>query len=302
MILFGFIILCFVWGTTWLAIKFSLEGLPPFLGAGIRFTVAWLCLLLYVLLRRIPLRIHRREFGILIISAFLMYPLDYGLIYWAEQYIAAGVAAIFFATFPLFTCIWTNFLFRNESFHWNTFIGLFIGFTGIVIVFYDQLTATHFNRLVLLASSAVILSAAGGAMSLVIIKKYLTRMNPITLTFHQLYIGVLFLFLIGFAIEDIHHIRLANQVIASVIYLGIVGSAFAFVLFYRMLQKMKATSLSLIIYITPVVALIADVLVFKEIIPIRSFIGMAIIFFGISVAQGGIKRLVKMRKMLTRRT
>ncbi len=292
MIVLGFIFLCIVWGTTWLAIKFSLEGLPPFIGAGIRFSAAWFTLLLYILCKRISVRIKRSEFGILVISAFLVYPVDYGLIYWAEQHINAGLAAIFFATFPLFTSIWTNFLFRHEKFHWTTFSGLIIGFLGIVIVFYDQLALTHFNRLVLLASSAVILSAASAAMSLVIIKKYLPKMNPITLTFHQLYIGVFFLFLVGLPFEDIGDIRLNTRIISSVAYLGIVGSAFAFVLFYRLLQKMSAISLSLIIYITPVVALIADYIVFREMIPIRSIIGVIIVFLGISITQGGLKKLV----------
>ena len=302
MILFGFVTLCFVWGTTWLAIKLSLEGLPPFIGAGIRFSSAWLILLLYILWKKIRIRVHRKEFGILVVSAFLMYPVDYGLLYWAEQHINAGVAAVFFATFPLFTSIWSNFLFRQEKFHWYTFSGLLIGFTGIVIVFFDQLALTQFNRLVVMSSFAVIIGAAGAAMSLVIIKKYLPKMNPINLTFHQLYIGVFFLFLIGFPLEDIDAIRLNTRIISSVAYLGIVGSAFAFVLYYRLLQRMSPITLSLVIYITPVVALITDYIVFREFIPIRSILGVATVFLGISITQGGIKRLVKMRKMFTHRT
>jgi drug/metabolite transporter (DMT)-like permease len=288
----GFIILCIVWGTTWLAIKFSLEGLPPFLGAGIRFTSAWFILLLYIIWKKIRIRVNGKEFGILVISAFLVYPVDYGLLYWAEQHINAGVAAVFFATFPFFTSIWSNFLFRHEKFHWYTFSGLFIGFAGIVIVFFDQLAITQFNRLVLMSSFAVITGAASAAMSLVIIKKHLPKINPFTLTFHQLYIGVFFLFLIGLPLEDINAIRFNTRIVLSVAYLGIVGSAFAFVLYYRLLQNMSAITLSLIIYITPVVALITDYIVFREFIPIRSIIGVTIVFLGISITQGGIKKLM----------
>ena len=99
--LLGFIVLCFIWGTTWLAIKFTLEGLPPFFGAALRFVVAAILLLIYVAIRKISLRINRKEFWIIAFSAFLIYALDYGLIYWGEQYLEAGVTAIFFSTFVL---------------------------------------------------------------------------------------------------------------------------------------------------------------------------------------------------------
>lgn len=283
----GFAILCFIWGFTWLAIKISLEGLPPYLGAGVRFASALIVLFLYNLWKRIPLRINLKEFWLLVVSGFLIYTLDYGLIYWGEQYINAGVAAIFFATFPLFTSLFTNFIFRHEPFRGHKFIGLLIGFLGILVVFYDQLASTHFNRWVLLGSLAVIVGAACAALALIIVKKYLPKMPPLKLTFHQLWIGAISLLLIGIVFEDIRAIHLNKRIITAVLYLGVAGSAFAFVLWYRLLQQMSAITVSLIIYITPLVALIGDYFVFKEIIPIRSFIGMIVVFFGIGFTQRG---------------
>ena len=97
--LFSFVILCLIWGTTWLAIKYSLEGLPPFLGAAFRFIIASLALFVFILFKKISLRIDKKDIKYLLITAFLMYVFDYGLIFWGEQYINAGVAAIFFSTF-----------------------------------------------------------------------------------------------------------------------------------------------------------------------------------------------------------
>jgi len=285
----GFIVLCFIWGTTWLAIKFSLEGLPPFFGATLRFTVAAILLLTYVLLKKISLRVSRKEFGIIAISAFLIYTLDYGLIYWGEQYLDAGVTAIFFSTFVLFTSIWSNFVFRNETFRWNKFIGLLIGFIGILIVFFDQLILTRFDHLVMLASLGIVIGAAGGAMASVIIKKHLSKMNPFTLTLNQLALGILFLSLMCLGFENTHTIHLNLHIICAVLYLGILGSAFAFVLYYRLLQTMSAITLALIVYITPVIAVITDFLVYGEIISLNSIVGMCIIFLGIGLSQKRIK-------------
>lgn len=283
----GFAILCFIWGFTWLAIKVSLEGLPPYLGAGVRFASALIVLFLYNLRKRISLRISLKEFRLLAVSGFLVYTVDYGLIYWGEQYINAGVAAIFFATFPLFTSLFTNVIFRHEPFRSHKFIGLLVGFVGILVVFYDQLASTHFSRWVLLGSSAVIVGAACGALALVIVKKYLPEMVPLKLTFHQLWIGAVSLLLIGIVFEDMGAVHLNTRIITAVLYLGVAGSAFAFVLWYRLLQQMSAITLSLIIYITPLVALIGDYFVFEEIVPVRSFIGMIVVFFGIGLTQRG---------------
>lgn len=286
-----YLFLCIVWGTTWVAIKISLIGLPPFLGAGIRFVVASLLLLGFIRLRKINLRLDRRLFLIVFSSAFLMYALDYGFIYWAEQHLTAGVTAIFFATFPLFTGIWSNFLFRNEKFNRLKFLGILVGFIGILIVFSDQLIATQFSQSVILASLAVITGAAGGAMSLVIVKKYLGRVNPIALSFHQMIWGVFFLLLFGFLFEDASTIQLNWQVVSAVLYLGAIGSALAFALYYWLLQKLSAITLSLIIYITPIVAVITDYFVLGEVVNLRTLLGMLVIFSGIALTQWEWKNL-----------
>lgn len=288
--LLGFSLLCIIWGTTWLAIKTSVQGFPPFYGAGVRFLLALIVLLFVIWFKKIPLRLDKREFWLLVINAFLIYTLDYGLIYWAEQHLTAGVTAIFFAPFTLFTAIWSNFFFRSESFRWHKSIGLLIGFSGILIVFYDQLAITQFNRLITLAATAVIISAAGGAISAVVIKKYLTTMNPYKLTFHQMWMGVIQLFLLGFIFEDFSTIKMSQNIISAIVYLSLLGTVFAFVVYYTLLQKMSAITLSLIVYITPIVALIADYLAFGEVIPLRSLIGMMFIFSGIGVTQAKIKK------------
>ena len=289
-----FIFLCIVWGTTWIAIKVSLEGLSPFFSASLRFAVALIFLILYVRWKGISLRIRQKDMLPLLVSAFLMYIFDYGLIYWGEQYLSAGVTSIFFATFVLFTALWTNFLFRSERFAINKFTGLLIGFAGIVTVFYDQLLLTDFNRMVIFGSLAIIIGAAGGAMSVVIVKKYLYKMNPIALSFHQMFIGVVFLALFGFMAENPAHLHFNMRIFIAVLYLGAVGSALAFALYYWLLQTTSAITLSLIIYITPIVAVIGDYFFYGETLHIRTFIGMTIIFAGIAVTQTEIRKLQRL--------
>ena len=299
--LLTFFFLCVVWGTTWIAIKISLEGLPPFLGASLRFTLALLLLGGYIFWKKIPIRMNKKDFWIVTSSAFLMYTLDYGLIYWGEQYLSAGVTSIFFATFPLFTGLWAIFLFRSEKFYWNKFLGLILALAGIAVVFFDQLLSTRFDRMVSWGIAAIILGAAGGAMSVVLVKKYLARINPVALSFHQMLQGVIFLFFFSFILESWNFSQLTPRVALAVCYLGMFGSALAFALYYWLLQQWSAITLSLIIYITPLVALLVDFLVFAEVIHLQAALGMLIIFSGIAFVQFTPQQLFRLGERFFKR-
>ena len=163
------IFLCLLWGTTWIAIKYTLEGIPPFLGAMARFVVATTCLFVYAKAKRISLGLEAGSFKYILLSSILLYLFDYGLIYWGEQYLYAGVTAVFFATFPLFTGLVATFVYKNETFQLNKFIGLIVAFCGIALIFYDQFIITDFSGLVIWASAAIIFSAFSAALSLVMV-------------------------------------------------------------------------------------------------------------------------------------
>ena len=289
----SFVFLCLVWGTTWVAIKITLEGMPPFFGAAARFLVAALVLFLFAKAKKISLALDKKYMQIIGISAFLMYVFDYGLVYWGEQYLTAGVTAIFFATFTLFTTVWSNFIFKSEHFRWNTFLGIVIGFIGILIVFYDQLLVTDFSKMVIWGSLAIIVGAAGGAMAVVIIKKYAHDVNPVSITLHQMLYGLVFLVVLGLLVDDVHSIKLSPRIITAIVYLGIFGSALAFSVYYWMLKNMSAITLSTVIYITPIVAIIFDFLILGEKISLQAIIGTAVIFVGIAFSQQHQWKLAK---------
>jgi drug/metabolite transporter (DMT)-like permease len=273
--------LCVVWGSTWIGIKISLEGFPPMLGASFRFVVGIIALLGYMKWQGISFKVTKKEFWFVAVTAFLVYVVDYGMIYWGEQYLSAGVTSIFFATFALFTALMSNFVFKNEPFNWPKFTGLMLGFAGILVVFYDQLAITQYNLKVMLASLAILIAALGAAMSLVIVKKFLPNIHTVTLTFHQLTMGTVFLLLLSVCTEMPLHLHINMRVISAIVYMGVVASAMAFVFYYRILQEMSAISLSFIIYVIPIVALLGDYLFFNEMLSIRAFIGMFVIFSGI---------------------
>src|SRR5690349_20158058 len=121
------LILCCIWGSTWLFIKIGLADLPPLTFAGIRFVLASLILSLLVLLRRVRWPRARGEWALIAISGVLQFTLNYGLVFWGEQHISSGLAALLQSTFPLFGLVIAHFYLPNEQMTTAKVSGVLLG-------------------------------------------------------------------------------------------------------------------------------------------------------------------------------
>ena len=127
----AFLTSCLVWGSTWLAIKIGLDGVPPLLGAGLRFLFA--SAILYAIVRLTHTRIPRtpdakRVYAVL---AILSYTIPFAFVYWSEQYIPTGLARILFAAFPFWVGIFSHFMLEREPLNRFKVAGIAIGFAGM---------------------------------------------------------------------------------------------------------------------------------------------------------------------------
>lgn len=283
--LFLFIAVALIWGTTWVAIKYSLVAFPPFAGAMFRFVVAIAVLYLYASYRRISLRVPRELLGYVIGTGLLLYVVDYGLIYWAEQHLTAGVTAIFFASLPLATALVSTIAYKNEAFCYRKLVGILIGLVGIVIVFFDQVSATQFTSTILIACVAIVIAALAAAFNVAIAKRHLMTLGAISLTVHQMIWGVGGLAIIATLMGEWTSVRYSETALAAMLYLGVMGSAIAFVLYYVLLRTMHASTLATITYITPLIAVATGWWFLGESISLRAVLGALVIFIGIALIQ-----------------
>lgn len=281
--LFAFVLLCFIWGSSWIAIKFSLMGFPPFMGAGIRFALAVVLLLLYARWKRYSLRVHRPLLGMVVLTGTITYLVDYGLVYWAEQYLTAGVTAVLFGVCPLFTMLTSSLLFRLESVRPGGIVGLGIGFFGILVIFGRELSEAQFQGLGWWAGAAVLGSAVGAAIATVLVKKHLRDVQPVVLSIYQMALGAVGLLTLGGLAGETISGPINWPAVGSVIYLAAVASALAFTLYFRLLQDFSPTTMSLIVYVTPVTALFVDWLVLGEVPSQNVVLGVGLILAGILV-------------------
>jgi len=284
-VILGFITLCFVWGTSWVAIKYSLFVLPPFLGAAVRFVLAIVLLILFARIRKIRVSGNRDQWKLILLTGVLVYVLNYGLIYWAEQSLPAGITAVVFATFPAFTGVFSHFVFRIEPLRWNVYVGLMMGFLGIVVVFFQDLREAQLGAGVLLSVLAVLISSVSAAFSSVLVKQRLSGIHPVGLTLQTLIVGTIGLFCVSRLAGETATAVWIWEGVAAIIYLGVAASALAFVLFYWLLQRLSPVTLSLFVYFNPLVAITFGWLLLGETLETRALVGASIVLLGVAVAQ-----------------
>jgi drug/metabolite transporter (DMT)-like permease len=274
-----FIVLCLIWGTTWLAIKIGLDDLPPFLSSALRFVVAFSVLVLVKVRRGRDRRgepeLHRFYFFL----SFFWVTIPYGLVYWGEQYVSSGLSAILFATMPFYVAFFSHVALPGERLDVRTVAGLLIGFLGLAIIFFESAHTPASGAL--RGIVALILSPLAAAIANVAAKRRIATLDPVTMNLWMMGYGAVFLLAISLVMERGTPVDFSRSALLTLIYLGVFGSALAFVLYTYLLKMETALKMSLIVYITPVIALFAGWFIRDETITAEIVAGSGLVFLGV---------------------
>src|SRR5882672_10028648 len=276
------LILCCIWGSTWLFIKLGLADLPPITFAGIRFVIAFLILASLVFARRARWPRTRAEWILIAVTGALQFALNYGLVFWGEQHISSGLAAVLQSTFPAFGLVIAHFYLPHERLTTVKVVGVLLGVLGVAVIFSDQLSIA--GKMALLGSVALVLSAFFGSYSNVLVKAYGGKIDPQAFAASQMIFGFVPLLIIGISTEgNPFRFRWTTMAVVSLLYLTIVGSVVAFALFYWLVRNMDVTNTMLIALVTPVVAVILGMIVLHEKLNWRLLAGSVCIISGIGL-------------------
>lgn len=276
------LILCGIWGSTWLFIKLGLNDLPPLTFAGIRFLCASSILVAIIFARGVRWPRKRSEWLLIAIVGWLQFSLNYGLVFWGEQRIPSGLAAVLQSTFPAFGLVIAHFYLPEERITPKRVMGVLLGVIGVGIVFSDQLSFA--GKAALAGSVALVLSAVCGSYGNVLVKAYGTQIDPFVLAAGQMVCGFPPLLALGIATEgNPIHLHWTATAMIALAYLVIVGSVIAFTLFYWLVRHMDVVNTMLIALVTPVVAVLLGMIVLHEKFNWRLFAGAACIISGIGL-------------------
>ena len=270
---------CFFWGTTWVASKEGVRHTPALQMAGIRQTLGGLAYVLFFLYKgaRWP---RGKEWGVVLMLAFLNFMLSNGLSTWGGKFISAGLGSIIGAIFPLWLVVIGLFSHHNKL-KPKTIAGLVAGFAGICVIFYEHLH-DFLNPQFRLGIFLSLAATWSWALGTIYTKKHAVSFNPYFSLGLQMSISGLALLLItnltGTAVP-ISQIPTPSWL--AIAYLVVFGSILSFIAYLYALQNLPTEQASLYAYINPIVALAFGWLMFGEIITPYIITGVLITLLGV---------------------
>ena len=283
-IISAFAIIYLVWGSTFLAIRIGVHEVPPFLLAAIRFLIAGLVLYAWTIARgeRSP---TARQWLSAILLAFLIFVLDYGLLFWAEQRVPSGVASVMLATIPAFTALSEIVVLRTQKLTGRLALALVIGLAGVAVLV---------SRTLGLGGEPI---ETGGAIALLIaslswsIASALTRKLPlppskVMSSGAQMFAGGVWLALAAGALGEFrgfHPASVSREAWLALLYLIVAGSIIAFTAYVWLIHHESPTKVGTYAYVNPVVAVLIGYFLGGEPLGPRTILGTAFVLISVIV-------------------
>ncbi len=276
-----FLLLCCIWGSTWMFIKLGLRDLPPLSFAAARFLLATAILWGVVAARRARLP-RGREWRLLAQTGVLAFGLNYGLLFWGEQHISSGLAALLQATIPVFGMLLAHPYLPGERLNARKLAGALLGVAGVGVIFSHQMGSEGSKAL--WGSAAVLAGAFFVAWANVLVKARGAKLDAAVLSAGQMACGFVALASAALALEGSPmKLRWTPLAVVCLLYLTLVGSVAAFLLFYWLVRHVDVTKTMLIALVTPLAAVLLGVVALGEEVSWRTVAGGAVIMSGVAL-------------------
>jgi drug/metabolite transporter (DMT)-like permease len=263
-------------------IQIGLEGIPPFTGVALRFTLSGLLLLVLALARGVKLGVTRRERVLWVANGTLSFAVAYGVVYWAEQWVPSALAAVLFALYPLFVAILAHFVLPDESLNLREVGGALIGFAGVAVIFSEDLSLLGGPQ-VAVGAVVLLLAPLASAAGSVSVKRWGADIHPFSISAIPMLIAAATLAIPAVTLERDLDITWDVRSVSALLYLAVAGSAVTFSLYFWLLSHLPAKRLSLIAYVIPIVAVSIGILR-GEPLTWRTSVGSVCVVAGVALA------------------
>lgn len=274
-----FVVVCWIWGSTWLAIRLGLQGVPAITSAAMRMTASGIILLLVATALREVWPRSRLYVLHIAIQGSLLFCLQYALIYWAEQTVPSGLAAVLFATVPIIVAINAAYVFKIERLSSVNVLGLALGLAGVIVIYWSEvIRAAHAPAL---GVGALLLAAVASSFASVFAKRYAHGISPLATVGPGQLLGGVLLWIIAWIADRGQAIRFTAVSAGALAYLVLFGSCIVFLGYFTLMKRMPITRLSLITYVIPVLAVILGTLVAHETIAPTTLAGALVVLAGV---------------------
>lgn len=259
------IIVCVIWGTTYLAIRIGVASFPPFLFAGIRHSAAGLFIWITLPLFKKKITVTYKDIINQAIPGILMLALGNGVIGWAEKYIPSGLAALIVSIMPVYVVLINLMTGSGKgSLNWKIALGLLLGCAGIVLIFQDNLGDLAIPEY-LLGVVLTFIASFCWAAGTVYMKGHTTNSNTFVNTAIQLSSGGIALLLCAPFLDDLSQLHFVTAAsIWSLVYLILFGSLLSYFCYMYAIKNLPVGLVSIYAYINPFIAILLGFLLLDE--------------------------------------
>ncbi|MDH5379190.1 MAG: DMT family transporter [Gammaproteobacteria bacterium] len=277
-VILAYLSVILIWSTTPLAIKWSMDANTTFIfGVAARMIISVsVCAALLVLFRQ-KFQLNRTAFAAYSAAGAGAY-FAMICVYWGAQFIPTGLVSVLFGFTPFATALFAAWVLQENSFTMPKITGMILGATGLVFIFWDSLAVAEHA---VYGIVSVLASVLIHSISTVYAKRYTKDIPALNLTTGALALAVPLYIITWFFLDGTIPHGISDTAIWSIVYLGVFGSAFGFILYYYVLKKLETASIALITLVTPITAMMIGVVFNNEILSAHALTGVAIILSGL---------------------
>jgi drug/metabolite transporter (DMT)-like permease len=280
----AFAIIYFVWGSTFLAIRVGVREVPPFLLAAMRFLVAGLVLYGWMIARgeRSP---SGREWMSASLLAVLIFVVDYGLLFWSEQRVPSGIAAVMMATIPAFMALSEIIFLRTQRLTVRLTLALSIGIGGVAVLISRSLNlgGAPIDRV---GAIALIVASMSWSVASALTRKLPLPHSKVMSSGAQMLAGGVFLALTAAALgefRNFHPSAISRGAWLSLLYLIVAGSIIGFTAYVWLIHHESPTKVGTYAYVNPVVAVLVGYFLGGETLGLRTILGTLFVLISVVV-------------------
>ena len=286
--LFAWAAVCLIWGTTYLAIRISLETIPPLLMAAMRWIAAGGLLIVVLALRgeRLP---ARREWPALAMLGILLLGFGNGAVVWAEQTVPSGLTAVLVATSPFWMVGIDALMPDGEAITWRRLLGLLTGFGGIVMLVWPEIRfggGSGFLGGVIAAQIACVGWAIGSSYARQRGRGRASGENVLATAAFEMLFGGIALLIVSSALHETARLAFTPRTASALLFLIFVGAIGGFSAYAYALKHLPVATVSLYAYVNPIIAVVLGTLVLQEPFSARMVIAALVVLAGSALVRG----------------
>lgn len=279
-----FTLMCLIWGSTFVALKIGLEGTPPLLGVALRHLIACAVLLAVIYLKRYEIPRDRQSLKTYATVGLLNFSLSYSLTYSGTQFIYSNISSLLWASIPITTALTAHFFLAGERLTWLKSGGILVGFAGVLVIFAGYGFGESAN--IMLGMGLVMGAVLAGTWPNIYLKLHPAKANPVVLSGMGTGIGGVATLLVSLLFEGHKTMLWTPKNVGVLLYLAVVGTVFAWVAFYYLIEHMEVVKLTFVGFISPVIAMFVGMIVLGEYLPGTVYLGAFLVLLGILISDG----------------